>query len=297
MRNTALIGAAAAVGADADARAAGAKQAKTLPATRLGKLEVSRLILGSNPFYGFAHKQGGLAEEMKAYYTDERICEVLDAAADQGITAVASPPYPRWIRLFGRYLKNGGRLRIWIAQPDGPPQGMKAQISAAVKGGAKAVFVQGARTDDQFVRKNFDLLRRWVEHIRSLGVPAGLASHRPDVHLAAERMKFPTDFYFQCFYNPQLGYRKADRDKAVAAAARVDKPVVGYKILAAGRLKAAEGFGFAFRHLRAKDAVCVGMFPKHQPNQIAENADLTRKLSKAAARTTPRAPAGRRPGR
>jgi len=282
MKSTAAIGAAAVA---AGAGAASTKQAKTLPAMRLGKLEVSRLILGSNPFFGFAHKAGGLAKEMTDYYTDERICEVMNAAAGEGITAVAAPPYPRWIRLFGRYLKNGGKLRIWIAQPDGPPQAMKSQISAAVKGGARAVFVQGARADEQFVRGNVKLLRSWLEHIRSLGVPAGLASHRPDAHLAAEAGKLPTDFYFQCFYNPQFGYRKADRDKAVAAAGKIDKPVVGYKILAAGRLKAEEGFGFAFGHLRATDGVCVGMFPKHQPAQIAENAALTRKLAKAARKT------------
>ena len=142
MKGTAAIGAAAVAGR---AGAAAAKKAKTLPAIRLGKLEVSRLILGSNPFFGFAHKEGGLAQEMKDYYTDERICEVMDAAAREGITAVAAPPYPRWIRLFGRYLKNGGKLRIWIAQPDGRPQAIKSQISAAVKGAARAVFVQGAR--------------------------------------------------------------------------------------------------------------------------------------------------------
>ena len=282
MKGTAAIGAAAVAGR---AGAAAAKKAKTLPAIRLGKLEVSRLILGSNPFFGFAHKEGGLAQEMKDYYTDERICEVMDAAAREGITAVAAPPYPRWIRLFGRYLKNGGKLRIWIAQPDGRPQAIKSQISAAVKGAARAVFVQGARADEQFVRRNVKLLRAWVEHIRSLGVPAGLASHRPDAHLAAEAEKLPTDFYFQCFFNPHLGYRKPDRDKAVAAAAKIGKPIVGYKILAAGRLKAEEGFGFAFRHLRATDGVCVGMFPKHQATQIAENAALTRTLSKAARKT------------
>jgi len=283
MKNTAMAGAAAAMGVNVAARGAAAEQAKKLPAIRLGKLEVSRLILGSNPFYGFAHQPGNLAQEMKEYYTDERICQVLDAAANEGITAVASPPYPRWIRLFGRYLKNGGKLRIWIAQPDGPPQAMKAQITASVKGGARAVFVQGARAEEQFVRGNLDRLRQWVEHIRSLGVAAGLAAHRPDVHLAAEKAKFRTDFYFQCFFNPQYGYRKSDRDKAVAVLARINKPVVGYKILGAGRLKAEEAFGFAFRHLGSKDGVCVGMFPKHQPNQIAENADLTRKLRSTKA--------------
>ena len=52
-----------------------------------------------------------------------------------------------------------------------------------------------------------------------------------------------------------------------------------YKILAAGRLPAREGFGFAFRHLAPKDGVCVGVFPKDDPGQVGEDATLTRALS------------------
>jgi len=259
---------------------AAATETRTLPAIRLGSVEVSRLILGSNPFFGFAHQPGGLAKEMQTYYTDERIVAVMDEAASHGITAVASPVYDRWLRLFATYREGGGRLRHWIAQPDGPAEKMEGEIEAAVKGGAAAVFIQGGRVDEQFGKGNLDLLRKWVELIKRLGVPAGMASHRPDVHLEAERRGFPTDFYYQCFYNPvHEAYRPEDREKAAAALRRIEKPVVGYKILAAGRLGAEEGFEFAFRHLRRKDGVCVGMFPKHQPGQIQENADLVRELS------------------
>jgi len=100
------------------------------------------------------------------------------------------------------------------------------------------------------------------------------------VHLEAETRRFPTDFYFQCFYNHSQGYHDEDRWKAIQTIRQIPKPVVGYKILAAGRLTAKEGFEFAFRHLRKKDGVCVGVFPKHDPDQIEEDADLVRKLSK-----------------
>jgi hypothetical protein len=241
---------------------------------------VSRLVFGSNPFYGFAHKMGKLGEEMKAYYTDERITAALDEAASHGITAVASPVYERWVKLLAQYRERGGKLPIWIAQPDGPPDHMEKEIAAAVKGGAKAVFVQGGRVDEQVGKGDWERLRKWVDLIRSLGVPAGLASHRPDVHLEAEKRKLPTDFYFQCFYNPgHEEYTPEDREAAIAAIKQIEKPVVGYKILAAGRLKGREGFEFAFRHIRRKDGVCVGMFPKNQPTQIAENAALTRELT------------------
>jgi len=67
------------------------------------------------------------------------------------------------------------------------------------------------------------------------GLPAGMASHRPDVHLEAEKRRFPTDFYFQCFYNPRQGYREQDRQKAIATIQQMAKPVVGYKKTCSGR--------------------------------------------------------------
>jgi len=282
MEETALFTAAAAVAAGSPAQASPPQGASpspaALPTIRIGTLEVSRLILGSNPFYGFSHEPED-NRQMKAWYTDLRIMEVLNRAADAGITAVASPPYDRWIRLFEKYLQGGGRLRTWIAQPD--PAGveeMSQAIEAAAKGGAKAIFIQGQRTDAQFGAGRFEVLRRWIDQIRGFGLPAGLASHRPDVHLEIERRKLPTDFYFQCFYNPGR-YDPEDRDKAVAAIRQIDKPVVGYKICAAGRKPAREGLAFALAHLRPTDGLCVGVFPPKKEDMIEENAGMVRERS------------------
>ena len=252
--------------------------ASKMPAIKLGTLAVSRLVLGSNPFWGYAHQPGTLAEEMKAYYTDERIMAVLDEAASLGITTVVSPPDQRWLQLFAKYRDGGGKIRVWVAQPHGNPEQMKEEITRAVQGGAQAAFIQGGRADEQFATGRMDVLREWVEHIRSLGVPAGLAAHNPALHLEAEKQRLPTDFYFQCFYRPEK-YLAEDRDKAVETIRQLEKPVVAYKILAAGRLAAEEGFGFAFKHIRRKDGVCVGVYPKDRPVEISEDAQLARKLT------------------
>jgi len=259
--------------------------AKELPKIKLGTLEVSRLILGSNPFFGIAHQEGDAGEQMRRYYTDARIMAVLDEAAALGVTAVASPPYPRWIKLFAKYLEQGGKLRTWIAQPDPPPEMMKEAIAAAAKGGAKAIFIQGGRADAQFSGGGLGLLPEWIDYIKSFGVPAGMAAHGTDTHLAAEKAKLPTDFYYQCFFPPgslskEPGRRIADFEKAITRIVKeIDKPIVGYKILSAGRIPPKEGFSFALAHLRPRDGVCVGVFPRDKADMIAEDATLTRELT------------------
>ena len=279
---TALFGAAVAAAHAAEGGKETPMAKGKLPTIKLGSVEVSRLILGSNPFFGFAHKPGDVGKQMTDYYTEERIMAVLDEAAEHGITAVWTPCYDHWIRLWNKYREKGGKLKIWIGQPDPQPRQMKAAITACAKNGGKAICIQGARVDRQVAAGRFDVLRDWLDHVHSFGLPAGLAAHNPRAHLLAEEKKLPADFYHQCFYQPE-DYSKKLRDLAVATIRKLDKPVVGYKILAAGRLPAPEGFSFAFKHLRRKDGVCVGIFPKDDPDQITEDATLTRKLTAVRA--------------
>ena len=252
-----------------------------LPTIRLGTLEVSRLILGSNPFWGYSHKSAQLDEEMRRHHTDERIIEILDEAADCGLTVLASPPDERWVGLWSSYKAGGGRLAHWISQCHGAPEQMTAEIDRSVRAGAAAIFIQGARVEEQFGRGRFDILRGWIEHIRAAGLPAGAAAHWPEIHPELERRGFPTDFYYQCMYNVSKtsDYSVAERDAATKTIQALKKPVIAYKILAAGRLPAAEGFEHAFNHIARKDGVCVGIYARRAIDQIRQNATYTEMLT------------------
>jgi hypothetical protein len=279
---TGLAGAALAAGGlgTKDARAASAAS-PALPTIRLGTLEVSRFILGSNPFWGYSHKSAQLDEEMRRHHTDERIMQILDEAADCGLTALASPPDDRWVKLWTRYLGRSGRLKIWLSQCHGAPEQMPQEIDRSIAAGAAAIFIQGARVEEQYKQGRIDILRSWIERIKDAGLPAGAAAHWPEIHPELERRGFPTDFYYQCFYNASTtsDYSAAEREKAVATILKIDKPVVAYKILGAGRLAAGEGFEYAFNHIRRKDGVCVGIYAERAVDQIRQNATYTELLS------------------
>lgn len=278
LKHSAFAAAAAAVLGQARGPALAADAAK-MPSIRLGSLEVSRLILGSNPFWGYAHQPGDVGRQMTQYYTDERIMAVMDEAAGCGVTTVACPPDERWRKIWETYCSKSGKLKVWLAQCHGDPKQMKEEISVAVKAGCHGVFIQGHRVEDAFLRKQYDMVRSWVDHSKSLNMPTGLAAHRANVHPKAEELGFPTDFYFQCFYIPET-YKEEDREKAVATISQIKKPMVAYKILAAGRLPAREAFQTALSRIAAKDGICVGVFPKDQPGQVKEDAQLAMEFSK-----------------
>jgi hypothetical protein len=278
LKDTALLASAAAAMQSLEPAAAQAAQAWSMPRIRLGQVEVSRLILGSNPFFGYAHRDGDIGRQMVAYYTPERIMAVLDQAAALGVAAVVAPPSPAWIGIFAKYLARGGKLNTWIAQPHGSPKGMKKEIDTAIKAGAKAFFIQGHRVEEQFDQKAYEVVRGWLQHGKSHGVPVGIASHRPETHLIAEKLDFPTDFYFQCFFridqHPE-NFALECRDKAVETIRAITtKPVVAYKILGAARLPPEEGFAYAFKNIAVKDGVCVGIYNKDRPGMLAEDVGL-----------------------
>jgi len=242
-----------------------------MPKIQLGKLEVSRLILGSNPFFGFAHGNPYASpEDMKAYYTRERIMAVLDAAAAQWITAVWTPCYDEWVTLWKEYRDKGGKLRTWIGQPDRMP--IEKEILTAVKNGAKAVCIQGMRIDDQVNAGQWETIRGWLELIRSHGLPAGMATHGVKTHLVAEEKGLPADFYHQTMYRPD-DYVRPGFDESLATIEKLEKPVVAYKVLGAGRILPKDALPEVLRRLRRKDGICIGMFPRDK-DQLAEDAAL-----------------------
>lgn len=280
LKQSALLGVAVAA---AQASEGGAEDVKpgTMPKIRLGNVEVSRLILGSNPFFGYAHQPGDLGKQMVAYFTPEHIMALLDQAADLGVTTITASPDPKWIDLYHGYLDKGGKLKTWIAQCHGSAKKMLEEITRAAKGGAKAIFVQGHRVEEQFDAGKMDVLRGWMEHIKSYDVPAGMAAHNPEIHPVSEKQRLPTDFYYQCFFRADQrpeNYGLECRDRAIETVRSLTKkPVIAYKILGAGRLPPKDAFAFAFANIAAKDGVCVGIYPEHNPGMLAQDVSLVPK--------------------
>jgi hypothetical protein len=278
LRQTAALAAATAA---VPAASMAGEPSGAMPMIQLGGLRVSRVFLGSNPFFGFAHgNPQASAKEMREWYTPERIMAVLDEAAGLGINAVWTPCYEHWIRLWNDYRDKGGKLKNWIGQPDRRP--MEKEIMAAINNGATAVCIQGCNIDDEVGKGRWDVVRAWLELIKSHNLPAGMATHRATTHLEAEEKGLPADFYHQTMYRPD-NYVKQGLEQSLATIEKLDKPVVGYKVLGAGRVRPQDTLPYVFRRLKRKDGICVGVFPKKNPNEVKENAALTRKLTAAAS--------------
>lgn len=260
---------------------------------KLGDLEVSRLILGGNPFSGFSHWHAAGDSEMKHYHSAARIKETYREAERLGVNTHIGRADHHVIRVLMEYWDEGGEIQ-WIAQtcPElgGPERGAMNGIS----NGAKAVFIHGGQTDNMRIHGRLEECIPVINMIHDKGLPAGVAGHVPAIFEWAEE-HLDCDFYMCSHYNPIYRdkspehmtmddevFDDADRERMTATIQKLSKPVIHYKILAAGRHDPKEAFDYTASKMRDGDAVCVGMYTKMKANMIEEDIRLLEEGLKAA---------------
>lgn len=251
----------------------------------LGNVPISRLIIGGNPFSGFSHQGRERDLEMKRYYTAERIKQTLRRAEELGVNTHLGRADHHVMRMLLEYWDEGGTIQ-WIAQTCPEIGSMLRGVQNAINGGAKACFIHGGEMDFRLAQNRLDEVPEAIAKIKEAGMPAGVAGHNPQVFLWAEE-HLDVDFYMCSYYNSAHRDQGAehisgraewflpeDRDTMVQVIQKLSKPVIHYKVLAAGRNDPAEAFAYVARHLRPQDAVCVGIFAKDDPDMLAQDIQL-----------------------
>jgi len=246
---------------------------------------------------------------MIEYYTMPRLQALLDECWTHGINTLQSRGDRHQMRMYLEHRLNGGRMQ-WIAQTASEFKSIFANIAEIARYGAMAIYHHGTHVDNSWHGGKIDEVRDFVKAIHDQGLPAGIGTHIPRVVEYAEEKGWETDFYMCCFYNLARGYKSApateqnayaedrfpseDPVRMTATMRRVDKPCIGFKIMAASRncttLRATEqAFRFALENIKPIDLIDVGMFQKHK-NQAEENARLVREILSGGAQEPDKEP-------
>jgi len=252
---------------------------------KIAKLDVSRFILGGNPFSGFSHQTPELDLRMKRWFTTARIKELMFEAERLGITAVISRADHHIMRVLLEYRDEGGKLQ-WLAQTC-PELGSTAQsVRNAVGGGAVGCHVHGGVTDHLLAEGRLAEVQADLDRLRDAGLAAGIAGHNPAVFEFADE-HLDVDYYMCCHYNPtdrskdpehkhgaREKFRDEDRQRMLGVISGLSKPVIHYKVLAAGRNDPAEAFRVTAEAMRPSDMVCAGIYTEEMSDQLARDVDL-----------------------
>jgi len=224
-------------------------------------------------------------ERMVHHYTVGRIKEALFGAQRLGITGLVARTDFHVMRTLLEYRDDGGSLQ-WLAQTCPEVGDSETCVRRAARGGAVACHIHGGVMDHLVAQGRGAEVESAIALIRERGMVAGVAGHVPAVFEWAER-NLDVDYYLCCHYNPTPRanepehvhgaveeYREEDRRAMTALAATLSRPVIHYKILAAGRNDPREAFAYCGRHMRPQDLACVGVFTGDDPGMIEEDVRL-----------------------
>jgi hypothetical protein len=256
-----------------------------LPTVDFCGLELTRLLIGANPFGGFSHQNDVRDTEMKTWNTSDRILETWQRAWDAGInTFVTNNETPHVIDTTRKYKAEGGPMQ-WIGQLSANPYpSMIEALDDAKAIGAAGAYFHGGYADQFYTEKNPSELEKWVAHARSIGLPIGVAGHAPQVHDWVDSLDL-VDFHVVCIFNcgslhSGAGHRfqLSDLPPAYECIARISKPCIAYKIMGAGRIDPLMAFEYAFDHIKPGDVVNVGMHRGDKDGMVEENVKMVGKI-------------------
>jgi hypothetical protein len=290
-----------------------------LPKGKIGKMEVSRLLLGGNLLTHFTHsRELRYVYNLAAHYnTPKKILETLAAAEQQGInTLVIHTATNDTVKLLKRHReKEGGKIQ-WIICPTNPIEPGLAkyeeQVQKVVDDGVDAIYIWGVQSDALNSQGRIDLVGKAVDLVKTHGVSCGVGAHMLGVVQECEKNKIAADFYIKTFH-----HHKYDSAATVTAAGHgagltekglnlktldanhdamwcytpeetaafmngVAKPWIAFKVMAAGAIPPPDAFRYAFEN--GADFVLAGMFDY----EIAEDVRIaTETLAKLPKRARP----------
>jgi len=269
-----------------------------IPKMKFGNAEISRLVLGVNPLYGFAHFNRNFGNAMRDWYTQDKVCEVLHRANAFGINAFNYVNMGRAPQDLARFEVEGGKMHLIV-------QATAADDPAALVQNLKPLALQrrGEEIDAAFHSGTMASEREWCKRVRDLGVMVGVGTHNPEVIDMVESQGWDIDFYAGCVYNrtrtaeelkrllngqvpemPHEVYLQSDPALMYKAIRQTSKPCFAFKILAAGRIGdegVAQAFRTAYSSIKPIDGVYIGVFPREK-DELKENAEIVHGILTAA---------------
>lgn len=268
-----------------------------IPTVDFHGTKITRLLIGSNPLYGYSHFNPLLDRTMREWMTPERRVETLHRAEAAGINTWQVHYNDPTIEDFRRYREEGGQMR-WLLLGDFALMKDWKLIKEMAKLGPLGIGHHGNRTDERFRAGEMHVVHDFVKAVQDAGLPGGVSTHNPQVIAHIEEKGWRVDYYMTCLYrvtrtreearaefgeSPLLEtFMEGDPGRMTAMVRKTSKPCFAFKLLAAGRNIAKQeavdaAFAYAFKNIKPSDAVIVGMFPKYK-DEMRENAERTARI-------------------
>lgn len=255
-----------------------------VPCAKLGHLNVSRIIPGSNLMNGFSHARDlkmYVSPLVKAYHTMDKVMETLWLAEQCGMNTLIINTDAG-----GHFIEEYHKRRVgnmqFIAQCR--KENVTDRLKRAIDLGVKGAYLQ--MVGNYVDTGEFDMVAEKLEYMRRNGLVAGIGDHAiAPIKRCMDEGSDP-DFLMKTLHHdnywsarpgePENDNRYCnDREETIEFMKTCDKPWVAFKVLAAGAIHPNDGFRFAFEN--GADFLCVGIYDF----QVVEDANITHDILNA----------------
>lgn len=269
-----------------------------LPTVNFAGHKVTRLVIGTNPLFGYSHFNGILDNLMREWMTPERRVETVLRAEQAGINTWQLHYNQGTMAMIDALKEKGSKMQMFLLS-DFEMHKDFSMIPGLAKRGFIGMAHHGGRTDDAFRSGQMARVQEFCKIVRGTGKMVGISTHNPEVIDFIESAGWDLDYYMTCLYRVSrtreetraalngeapLGEPFLEKDpvRMTRAIRQAKKPCLAFKILGAGRAGGSReqiqaAFKFAFDNIKSTDAVIVGMFPKFK-DEMTENAAIVGRL-------------------
>ena len=233
----------------------------------IGGILFSKVVCGTNAFYGRSHFSKARDNEYSTRCDDEYIKSMLIRCMDFGVNAIETSANER-IRQIVMELRAQYQRPLYLIE------NTRVDKTSEMKSHQeKFKFLIENRSDicvihSQFVdrpRKTEEIkgLKRLIQKIHEAGLITGISTHRNSTIELCEKQEYGVDVYLFPLNETGFVYPGYDGNESVAERIRIiqntPKPFILMKTLGAGRIPPIDGLQFALENCKSSDIITLGL--------------------------------------
>lgn len=232
----------------------------------IGNLTFSKVICGTNAFWGHSHFSEARNAEYLARFDDETIERTIRHCIGLGVNTVESCVNKRIISILSKLRENNpdpihfvGSTRV---DETSEIKSHQQKLSFLIENRADICVVHAQYVDRPRKGDSIGGLKELIDKIHEAGLLAGISTHQVGTVELCERQKYGVDTYLfplnlSGFVYP--GFKGKDTvQERINIVRGVDKPFILIKALAAGRIPPDEGLHFVAENSKPNDLVSLG---------------------------------------
>lgn len=231
---------------------------------KIGNKDFSKIIVGTNAFYGFSHFSNAKNMEYKKRFSDDYIKSVLDFCIKKGVNSIETSANERILNIINDIRKEGSINLIGTTRID-ETSSMKShqiKLNYLISNKADICIIHSQFTDSSGSSSEIKGLEAKLDEIHAAGLLAGISTHRNSTVELCEK-KYDVDVYLYPLNMMGFVYPGYDGKESVKERIKLikntNKQFIIMKTLAAGRIPPKEGLEYVLDNIKNNDIITLGL--------------------------------------